>query len=538
VPNKLIGLSPPSAARSLQPLLETLEDAYPVRFEPRERDALDGLDGLVMLSGCDGATPACRTLVYPRPEPGPSTVAPVSFTRSGSVDSRLRGRSLLEREAPAAQLVAAGHDEVLATRDGTPAWTRRASAGAAIDFAGAPPQALAPGESLRDHLRAGRFLALLPLVSFLRELSAEIDWVAPPLRGLIMFDDPNLRWSSYGYIDYRELARHAAACGYHAAMGMIPIDGRPVHGGAAALFRGKAPSLSLLMHGLRHLRVELTQNVAPAARDALVARALRQIAGFERRSGVAVSRVMCPPHGEASEAFLGTLLRFGLEAFVNDLPLPWTSVQDSTRAARLRGWTGVSFVAGGLPVLPRHHFKYPADDLVLRAFLDHPLIVYGHHDDLADGLEPLAETAALLNSLGVEWGPASWIARAGSVTREAGETLRVQLRGRQTELIVAPDKAMIELEIPAVHGELDECEVACGGAVAPVQLSDSAPTVVTVPASPGPVTVELRSRVRRDPRSVPAPRVDPWPVVRRAMTEARDRVRPLGGWRDPARWAS
>ena len=87
---------------------------------------------------------------------------------------------------------------------------------------------LKPDEVLRDALVPDRAFALVGLVQFLRELVGE-RWQAPPLRAAIIFDDPNLRRPSYGYIDYRGLAAHADTHGYHAAMAMIPRDARRPH---------------------------------------------------------------------------------------------------------------------------------------------------------------------------------------------------------------------------------------------------------------------------------------------------------------------
>src|SRR5262249_48984385 len=67
-------------------------------------------------------------------------------------------------------------------------------------------------------------------------------------------------------------------------------------------------------------------------------------------------------------------------------------------------WRTVDVVAGGLPLLLRSSFEHPREDLVLRAFLRQPLILYGHHDTFADGLDVLAEAAADVNRLGdVRW---------------------------------------------------------------------------------------------------------------------------------------
>ena len=73
----------------------------------------------------------------------------------------------------------------------------------------------------------------------------------------MLFDDPNLRWRSYGFINYGELLEHADAHGYHVAMAMIPLDaGRP-NRAAAALFRERRDRLSLVFHGNDHIKGEL-----------------------------------------------------------------------------------------------------------------------------------------------------------------------------------------------------------------------------------------------------------------------------------------
>ena len=78
------------------------------------------------------------------------------------------------------------------------------------------------------------------------------------------------------------------------------------------------------------------------------------------------------------------------------------------------GWGRREIVAGGLPSLPRTGFNAPREDLVLRAFLGQPLIVYAHHDLLEHGLEVLSEAAATVDALGdVRWSSLADIARDG-----------------------------------------------------------------------------------------------------------------------------
>ena len=116
---------------------------------------------------------------------------------------------------------------------------------------------LASGQTLRDHLREGRFMGLVPLLHFLEEVCGEAAWTRPPLRACFVIDDPNLHWTSYGFIDYAELASHAARHGYHVALAMVPLDGALVSRRAAQLFKSSAGRLSLLVHGNDHVAREL-----------------------------------------------------------------------------------------------------------------------------------------------------------------------------------------------------------------------------------------------------------------------------------------
>src|SRR5437588_776228 len=87
------------------------------------------------------------------------------------------------------------------------------------------------------------FVALLALVHFLREVSAEHRWTPPPLRASFIVDDPNLHWPSYGFLRYRELVAHADAHGYHVALATVPLDGWFAHPAAARLLRERADRL-------------------------------------------------------------------------------------------------------------------------------------------------------------------------------------------------------------------------------------------------------------------------------------------------------
>ena len=126
------------------------------------------------------------------------------------LDEHLRGQVMPEKDGRAVlPLAVQPGDEVLASKGGHPVWlNRRAGRGACQLVATAPP-ALQDGEFMFEHLNARRFLPLLPLMNFLRQLVKPMDWLSVSPRCCFVFDDPNLHRPSYGFLDYRLLAGHA-----------------------------------------------------------------------------------------------------------------------------------------------------------------------------------------------------------------------------------------------------------------------------------------------------------------------------------------
>ena len=389
------------------------------------------------------------------------------------------------------------------------------------------PDDLGPNERLSDLLRPDRWFSLLPLLHFLRELTAEAAWTPPPLRALFLIDDPNLRWPSYGFVSYRKLADHADAHGYHVAPAMIPMDGLTVHPGAARLFRERANRLSLVVHGNDHLKRELAQEQTEAETTAMLAQAQRRVDAFERRSGVPVSRVMTPPHGACSEQTMDMLPRLGFEAACISRPHPWLETPAPDRP--LAGWEPATFVASGTPVIPRVPLRKAASEIALRAFLDQPLVLYGHHDDLAGGLGRLADLAQEVNRLGdVSWQPLAEVARSNFATRNEAGVLEVRSYSRRIRVAMPPGVGEIRVELPTPDRHPAWHEVSIAGTSH--RLEDrgavwSSEAVAVPPGGHVEVTVPHPSPI--DAHAVGRRWSGPWPATRRAMAEARDRMAPL-----------
>jgi len=509
-------------------LFAALEDAFRVSFEGREAGEWSGLDGAILLDVSTAEGPTCPAFLTAS-SPGEPVSRPVELGFDAALDPTVRGASLHQSLLGRLEGGFVGADDtVLASCGGSPVWVRRSSA--LVELVATGLDELADGEILRDRLCPGRFLGLLALAHFLRRLTGESASTRPPLRAAFLFDDPNLHWTSYGHMHFGQLAAHAAEHGYHASIAMIPLDGFFTHPVAARLFRDNRRLLSLVVHGNNHVREELFRTTSPACARAVIAEALRRTRAFEQRTTIGVDRVMCAPHERCSEAALRALLELGFEALCSQSPFPW-SPRRPPPDYPLAGWEPAQFLAGGFPVLPRYELVHSRDDLVFRAFLGQPLVLFGHQWNLADGLDPLAEAAAQVNALGdVEWCSMSSIARSNVALRPAGRVLGVRLFSRSVSVTIPAGVEELAVELPAVHGALERLRVISPWGEAMLEPRTSSPSTAVLPVRGGVrADIEVRLPSALEAEEIAAPPWRPWPVMRRVLTEGRDRAYPLAG---------
>jgi hypothetical protein len=533
-PRLLVGVFADSTATRRTRLLAALELAFPVRFEARRPGELGGLDavldrgnGVAAREAAAAGTPALLML---GDEPADEGVAAATFdlARSPLLDPRLRGASLPDHRLLSGLRVEGAGDRpspaatVLARWGEHPVWWAEGP----LRIAMLAPCELGESEALRDRLCEGRSLALLPLVEFLRGLTHEIAWTPPPPAASYIIDDPNLHWPTYGYIELGPLARHARTHGYHAVLATVPLDTRWVHSGALGAIAESAGAISLAVHGNDHDGGELGRADTTMAATALAAQALRRVARFERRTGHTIERVMVPPHEACSAATVAALLRCGYEAISMTIPFPWLGVARADWLARpphadaLVGWRPIDR-GTGLPTILRHPLVgRSAAEMRLRAYLDQPLVLYGHHDDLAPGLDLLSGAQAEVDAIapGTTWSSLATISRRAYETRVEGATLAVRPLANQLRVEVPAGTEALRFEPPP--GPPSSPRLIVDGRQAeygePVPVAPDA-KVVTVDSGPAPI----------EPAEVPSPPRRPLAVARRIAGESRDRLAPL-----------
>jgi hypothetical protein len=518
-------------------LWSALADLFPVEFVPFQAGIY--YDGLILLPGASNASRATllkiskRILLYEdRLSPGQIPgLREVNLSDTPQLEAILRGKKLVEdRGRESAPLSVEPGDEILGESGGVPFWSCCRVEDVRFDILAVPPPEKSHSDCLADHFSRERFIGLLPLLHFLRDLTQELAWVRPPLRACLMFDDPNLHWGSYGFVNFKAISEHARQHHYHVAFATIPFDAWGSSQAVVSLFLGHPRELSLLIHGNNHTHCEFGEGTSEAEQRQLVAQALRRMDRFEKKAGVSISRVMAAPHGACSERAGEAMRRLGFEAACVSRGSLLKSNPHTTWAPSF-GLNIVEKLGGGLPVIPRFRLSCDcASQVLFSAYLGQPIIPVGHHQDLADGLGLLEDAARAINQLGpVVWSDMKGIARTNYSTRRIGGGLQVRMHARRIHVPV--DEGVTDMSFVSNCGGADEIEVMPNTVCRPARdwiRLDPVNPVIDVSGMTA-IDVRLKPADAILPGEVSAPHYRLWPVVRRLMKESYDRVQPC--WR-------
>lgn len=508
----VVYVTPPAEFASRAALFSAIGELMAIEFEPVSHLPANGV---CVIFGASPQARTCRSSIsFPgrvasevRDTPIAFAVdfAPVMFRRwTGQVQTlQVEGFANIA-DAP-----------VIASTGRIPVWYRASSERGIHDTVTVSLPDCREGAKLNSLISGSAWLPIISLIDFLRHA---IGQVPPPMRAAIMIDDPNLHSSRYGFIDFRRLVECATKNDYHVSIATIPLDTWYTSADAVSVFKQHSDRVSLLMHGNNHTKSELARG-NPDFRLRSFAQGVRRVERFERRTGLAVSRIMAAPHGACSAETCGILARLGFEAaYISDASLHyWNS---GVQWSSLFGVAPAEF-CHGFPLLPRTGFPdSSASQLRTYAFLGRPLVMVGHHSDCCDNFSKLNHAAAIVNSFGpVLWTNVSSIARRNFFITDSGLGQTV-VRPFANLLRVSMNPDVRELVVRIPDGQPLEVAAAIGGAT--FRTVDGS---IEIEDSP---SVDLRlSRIDTvAPASVKAPPLSVWPVVRRLLCEVRDRVQP------------
>jgi len=414
----------------------------------------------------------------------------------------------------------------MASAGGQTLWARGTHGNALVHQACVPLPDL--GESFPcTEYNGRRFMGLLPLIRFLQEISIRArSWSASPPSACFIFDDPSLRQLRYGHLDFNQLLGVCRKHRFHAAVATIPLDSQRTSSAVSALFRSNPDWLSILIHGNNHTARELAQSRSSADWELRMAQALRRVNCLESKHQISPCKVMEPPHGVVCSELAPVLNRLGFEGLLVT-PHQFLRVPGNDRIQPSLGLNPAGCFNHGLALIPRIVLSSTAETesaLALAAGL--PAVIAGHHQDAADGLERIARLADFINaSADVTWCNPSRIARRLYWTEGSSTGRHVTLGSSQTELNAMDEShgATLTVVRPWIaRGGEEALRVSHEGKVIWENLHAGREATFEL-TQRGLLQVQSMVRLAHDPVGMPDPPFEPWPVIRKAIMELRDR---------------
>ena len=416
---------------------------------------------------------------------------------------------------------------VIATAEGRPVWTSSVVEGQRHDTCWIAADTLDQVVGAFDRLNGKRFMDLLPVLEWMRAISGFYEWTRPPLRACLMFDDPNLHSVCYGYVDYARIAAEGRQHRYHTSFATVPFDAYYVNPAAARCFQEHPDTLSLLAHGNNHTHRELAGGKDQPERLAQMRQALQRMKRLDQKAGLTTAKVMAPPHGACSEGMMRAMCDAGFEAAC----ISPASLRSANPDAMWKNDLGLypAAMISGFPVIPRFRLEAQREGSIwLAMYLDQPLILVGHHWDLAEGTDLLAKTAKIINGLGdVVWADLATIARRNYRHRIESNRLRIQPFCRFLHVDVPEGVTEIEIEAPWLEaGSARFAGRSHGESLVGDQTIDAKGNGTTISVHPGSrVDLEL-IEAESSPPTPKLPRTPLPALARRILVEMRDRSMP------------
>lgn len=498
----------------------------PVFLHPREREDISRVpEALERLTGCPApATEGSASQTYVIARSSTVGLEPFAGTSLHEPQRRLFAATLPD-EGPGWKALISG--------EGGSVFGRFDNGSGRLYVTTQPPlENFRLGDQLRKYFCNANFLELLPLMAFVRTALGSNGWRRPEPRAAFMIDDPNLRRHRYGWVDYRALSEAGREHNFHTIIAMSPIDARKTSAGVAQLFRDGL-ELSIVAHGVNHVRHEFDQDVMPARARSILSGGLATMDAHEQRYRVACPPVMTFPYARCSSIWLAAMRDVGMTAAINGPNLPFAvdlDVVPNVDVVRNAAYDMLPAEMShrGFPVISRYFANRSLGNLLFDSWLGKPLILYLHGQDLRAGLEPLRQLAEFINTqIGARWCGAGDIVASNYQIRDQGMGKAVRMFSNRISVPVDRDHALLAIVKPDAEAQGDERLWVGDAELDTVKVRRTGVIAAVPPAAPM-GSLRVVAGPRRDPlvrvsRSILAAPAH----VRRALTELRDRGSPF-----------
>lgn len=536
--NKNIGVYPFKYLKKRKNLFNVLSILFDVKFTNIILNEIDKHDAIICFESCNikhSKILMFETNVRESKDNG----GYIKFNNSSQLDYRLRSKSIYDcRCSSIKSIKKLDNDIIFATHNDQICWKRFCCENSIIDVVGIAPEEINKFDSyssenvdrfqdfygtLRYQLNEDRFFSYVPIIHFLREVTSDNQWLSPNLRASFIIDDPNIRWLTYGNLDFIKVVKKAVQHKFHLTLATIPLDLWWASSKSIDFIKKSHQYLSLAIHGNNHLKREMLSSKDKEL--SLIAQALKRVTNFEKKYDVPISKIIIPPHEAFSIEICDAMARLGIEALCSSRPFGWTENNKHSPKNRnpLIGWYPSDFLNGGLPVITRRGLK---TDFTLRAFLDQPIIVYFHYSDLKSGLEKICKVADKINRYkNVQWGSLTSISRRNFLIKKNKDLLKIMMFSRKIEVNVPKGINKIAIEVPAVHCKMSENYIRIDEKIyelnqVPYKMTSK---LIFLHSSHTQLTIEL---IRKDAIkffNVENPKSSVIPYLRRLITEGKDR---------------
>ena len=390
--------------------------------------------------------------------PPKNTSDVVNFSSSKLLQPLLHGQSMVTKEARYLNGITISEPlDVLAQVQGLPIWVASSCHKNQYYTSVSLPD-FNEQNQLSEFFNGEIFLNILPIYCFLRFCIGRHPWQLPPIRACIIVDDPNLHWTSYVPINYRNLLVYCKKQNIHISFATIPLDGWYVHPKAAKIFIENDEHLSLLVHGNNHEKGELAKPRQKNEALNYFAQALRRINSMEKKSGLSVNCVMIPPHGLISKSSASVLSHLGFEAICTNRWSLWKHIKPRDLTSTF-GLEPAGFLENSMPVLNRFRMVSPIcrNEIIIAALLGIPIIPYCHVDDFANSFSEIEKTVSFINELGqVCWLSISEILRSNYSWSQVDNIFQVRAYSNKIKIMIPDNTPWLHIEFSTMRDDLEQ----------------------------------------------------------------------------------